>query len=313
MSTSLAGRGLRTATRGWSARTIAAPTLVASRSLIVPSRPVYADQSSSSSAAAAPGQQQQPSSDGTQPKQSLLKSLLHGSDKAKAEGVTTQSHSMQVARGKYIHEIQRQSVLPGHADAYRALIADFAPKLAAKGLPMRLTGSWEVVVGDLETFYHIWEYDGYAGYDKAEAALRQDADFEQFTKQLRPLLSNRSNWLTQEFSFWPSSPPRTTNGLYELRTYHLKPGHLLEWEQHWRRGLEARRKFVEPIGAWFTQIGGLHTVFHIWEYPSLEERKRTRDQAWQVETWNDTVSQTVKLIDKMHAQIMRPLPFSPLK
>ncbi len=32
-----------------------------------------------------------------------------------------------------------------------------------------------------------------------------------------------------------------------------------------------------------------------------------------VETWNDTVSQTVKLIDKMHAQIMRPLDFSPLK
>ncbi|KIS65992.1 uncharacterized protein UMAG_06082 [Mycosarcoma maydis] len=307
MTASIAGRGLRAATRGWSAKALAQPaavTPVQSRSLIIPSRPVLTDQSR----AEKPSEKED-----SQPKQSLLKSLLHGSDKAKAEGVTTQSHSMQVARGKYIHEIQRQSVSPAHASEYRTLIAEYFPKLAEKGLPMRLTGSWEVIVGDLETFYHIWEYDGYAGYDKAESALRSDRDFQELTKRLQPLLSNRSNWLTQEFSFWPSSPPRTTNGLYELRTYHLKPGHLLEWEQHWRRGLEARRKFVEPIGAWFTQIGGLHTVFHIWEYPSLEERKKTRDMAWQVETWNDTVSQTVKLIDKMHAQIMRPLAFSPLK
>lgn len=80
-----------------------------------------------------------------------------------------------------------------------------------------------------------------------------------------------------------------------------------------RRGLEARKRFVEPIAAYFSQIGQLHTVQHIWRYESLDQRKKTRDAAWQVETWNDTVTQTVKLIDKMHAQIMRPLPFSPFQ
>ena len=29
-----------------------------------------------------------------------------------------------------------------------------------------------------------------------------------------------------------------------MRTYQLQPGKLLEWEASWRRGLEARRKFV---------------------------------------------------------------------
>ena len=273
---------------GLASRSIATPIAplrpALARSLILPSRvalqadkPAPSDPPAAAAAAAAATEGQQPA------KQSLLKSLLHGSDKAKAEGVTAQSHSARVARGKYIHEIQRQSVIPEKADEYKALIADYFPKLANSDLPIRLAGSWEVTVGELETFYHIWEYDGYAGYDTAEQRLRSDPEFAKFTKALRPLLSNRSNWLTQEFSFWPSSPPRKTKGLYELRTYHLKPGHLLEWEQHWRRGLEARRKFVEPIGAWFTQIGGLHTVFHIWEYPSLDERKRTRDAAWQVD------------------------------
>lgn len=50
-----------------------------------------------------------------------------------------------------------------------------------------------------------------------------------------------------------------------------------------RRGLEARRPYQEPVGAWFSHVGRLHTVFHIWEYPSLEEREKTRAAAWQVE------------------------------
>lgn len=76
---------------------------------------------------------------------------------------------------------------------------------------------------------------------------------------------------------------------------------LLEWETNWRRGLEARRKYVQPVAAYFTQvspllvlmhyepsltsrqIGGLHTVHHLWHYPNLDERKKTRDAAWQVE------------------------------
>lgn len=37
-----------------------------------------------------------------------------------------------------------------------------------------------------------------------------------------------------------------------------------------RRGIEARRKFVAPVGAWFSQIGRLHQVHHMWQYPSVK-------------------------------------------
>jgi hypothetical protein len=47
-----------------------------------------------------------------------------------------------------------------------------------------------------------------------------------------------------EFAFWPSSPPRHNGGVYELRSYQLIPGRLLEWENAWKRGLEARKRFV---------------------------------------------------------------------
>jgi hypothetical protein len=34
-----------------------------------------------------------------------------------------------------------------------------------------------------------------------------------------------------------------------------------------RRGIDARRKFVAPVGAWFSQVGRLHEVHHMWQYP----------------------------------------------
>ena len=36
-----------------------------------------------------------------------------------------------------------------------------------------------------------------------------------------------------------------------------------------RKGIEARRRFVEPVGAWFSQIGRLHEVYHLWQYPCV--------------------------------------------
>ena len=57
---------------------------------------------------------------------------------------------------------------------------------------------------------------------------------------------------------------------------------------------------MEPVGAWFTHVGGLPTGFHIWASPSMEQRERTRAAAWQVEVrrwrawraWGLTVLQT---------------------
>lgn len=52
--------------------------------------------------------------------------------------------------------------------------------------------------------------------------LAQDADYIQFMKELRPLLISRENGMMLEFSFWQTSPPMVTNGIFELRKYTLK-------------------------------------------------------------------------------------------
>lgn len=35
------------------------------------------------------------------------------------------------------------------------------------------------------------------------------------------MIQYRTTQLVQEFSFWPSSPPKELGGIYEMRTYSL--------------------------------------------------------------------------------------------
>lgn len=100
-----------------------------------------------------------------------------------------------------------------------------------------------------------------------------------------------------------------------------------------RRGIDARRNHISPVGAWFSQVGRLHQVHHIWQFESLEERKAKREEAWKAVGWSDTVvkastvgsfvfgiltqashsPQTSEMVDHQDASIMTPLKFSPLK
>jgi hypothetical protein len=48
-----------------------------------------------------------------------------------------------------------------------------------------------------------------------------------------PFLVSRTSQLNQEFAFLPTAPPHSQGGIFELRTYDLQPGTLLEWESAW--------------------------------------------------------------------------------
>ncbi|KAL7285569.1 NIPSNAP-domain-containing protein [Trametes coccinea BRFM310] len=243
-----------------------------------------------------------------------VQSLLHGSPEAKQEGdVQIQQHSRLVARGKYVHGFEVHKVKPSAVNEYKkAAEAYYTAIKEDPELHVKLTGSWEAVVGEQDTFYHILEYENYSGYDKTTQKIRNSEHINTYQK-LIPYLTGRSQQLCQEFAFFPTIPPRTEGGIFELRTYQLHPGALLQWEHTWRRGIEARRKFVAPVGAWFSQVGRLHQVHHMWQYPDLHTRKETREKAWQVDGWSETVSKTAEYSMLMDAIILEPLPFSMLK
>ncbi|KZF19277.1 NIPSNAP family protein [Xylona heveae TC161] len=223
------------------------------------------------------------------------------------------SFSQALARGKYVHSIVFHDVKPDKVDEYVELVGGWYPRMAS--MPenrVNLVGSWRTEVGDCDTFVHIWEYQKYQGYHASLHSIASHPEFPAFDKKLKSLITSKKTSLMQEFSFWPTTPPRQLGGVFELRSYTLHPGNLLEWETHWRRGLKARREVMEGVGAWFCQIGDLNTVHHLWQFADLEERKVRREQSWGIEGWGETVHKTVPLIQSMKSRILIPMPWSPV-
>uniref|UniRef100_A0A060T3Y1 ARAD1C37334p n=1 Tax=Blastobotrys adeninivorans TaxID=409370 RepID=A0A060T3Y1_BLAAD len=246
----------------------------------------------------------------------LIKSFLYGSPKIKEEQqAMEQSFSKVLMRGKYVHEIQIHKVYPDKAADYLDLVTEIYPRLAKNdNNEVHLVGSWRTVVGDMDTYMHIWEYNGYPGFHHTQNMIHKDQKYLEFLADLRACVRSRESNLMQEFSFWGgTASPRKLGGVFELRTYDLMPGKLLEWEQYWKKGIECRRQVMEPVGAWFTQLGSLNRVRHLWQFADLEHRKLSREKCWELPGWAETTHETVKLVNSMEANILVPLPFSPLK
>ncbi|KAH6629979.1 hypothetical protein B0J18DRAFT_86539 [Chaetomium sp. MPI-SDFR-AT-0129] len=243
-----------------------------------------------------------------------LTNLIYGTKEGREMDAQIEASFSQVlARGKYVHSIEFHDVKPECVEEYIALVGKWYPQVAtAAENKVHLVGSWRTEVGDCDTFVHIWEYQRYQGFHASLNTISRNPQYPDFEKKLRSLVHGKRTSLMQEFSFWPTTPPRQLGGLFELRSYTLHPGNLLEWETHWRRGLKARREVMEGVGAWFVQIGDLNTVHHLWQFADLEERKIRREKSWSIEGWAETVHKTVPLIQEMKSRILVPMPWSPV-
>lgn len=49
-----------------------------------------------------------------------------------------------------------------------------------------------------------------------------------------------------------------------MYVYSLKPGTMIEWGNNWARGITYRRSQNEAFAAYFSQVGRLYNVHHIW-------------------------------------------------
>ncbi|KAF2724739.1 NIPSNAP-domain-containing protein [Polychaeton citri CBS 116435] len=240
--------------------------------------------------------------------------LLYGTEEGREmDREIERSFSQVLARGKYVHSIVFHEVKPDKVDEYVDLVGSWYPKVADNpDNKVHLVGSWRTEVGECDTFVHIWEYQRYAGYHGSLYNIQHHPEFAEFDRKLKTLINSKKTSLMQEFSFWPTTPPRQLGGVFELRSYTLHPGNLLEWETHWRKGLAARREVMEGVGAWFVQIGDLNTVHHLWQFADLEERRSRREQSWSIPGWGETVHKTVPLIQSMKSKILVPMPWSPI-
>ena len=95
--------------------------------------------------------------------------------------------------------------------------------------------------------------------------------FFSLSKDAQSLLKERAGYLRSRhsqfilpFSYWPEIKMRTGNSIYEVRSYTLKPGTMIEWGNNWARAINFRRENEEAFAGFFSQVGRLYQVHHFW-------------------------------------------------
>jgi hypothetical protein len=96
--------------------------------------------------------------------------------------------------------------------------------------------------------------------------------------------------------------------IYEFRTYTIQPRTTPEFLKTFGEALPKREKHSKLAAFWFTEIGPLNQVIHVWGYDSIAERTRIRAEAAAEGSWPPKVGHTI--VD-MKSEILVPAAFSP--
>ncbi len=96
--------------------------------------------------------------------------------------------------------------------------------------------------------------------------------------------------------------------IYEFRTYTLHPRTLPEFIKRWVPMIEKRQTYSKLAAFWYTEIGPLNQVIHVWPYEDALERSKIRAQVVKDKVWPPPTSE---FIAEMKSEIFEPLPYSP--
>ncbi len=99
----------------------------------------------------------------------------------------------------------------------------------------------------------------------------------------------------------------------EQRTYRLKAGTVRDYLRTYEaEGLPLQRKHLgRLVGYFFTDIGPLNEIVHLWAYDSLDDRAARRAALSADPTWVAYAPKIFAYIETQESKILVPAPFSP--
>ncbi|KAG5900072.1 hypothetical protein JTB14_016045 [Gonioctena quinquepunctata] len=228
---------------------------------------------------------------------------------------TKESHSRMLSDKEIIYSLQTHNYRPDSKISYLNNVKNTVDFIGAQD-PLKevvqLVGSWTVNVGDQDQALHLWKFTGgYETIDQYNALVGNSLEFQKLVEEQGKIVRSRHLQYLLAFSYWPQILLRKPKNIYEIRSYALKPGTMIEWGNNWAKAINYRQNNDEAFAGFFSQIGRLYNVHHIWSYANLNGRKETRESAWRSPGWDECVAYTVPLIREMHCRVMVPTEFSP--
>jgi hypothetical protein len=92
--------------------------------------------------------------------------------------------------------------------------------------------------------------------------------------------------------------------IYEVRTYNLKPRSLPEVLKRFGEAYEKRKRFSQLFAFWYTEIGPINQIVHVWPYKDMNERTQIREEAVKDGNWPP---KTREFITQMRTDFFMPM------
>ncbi|WP_421359984.1 NIPSNAP family protein [Agrobacterium rosae] len=102
---------------------------------------------------------------------------------------------------------------------------------------------------------------------------------------------------------------------YEIRTYRLKNGAIPAYlDVVEKEGIDIQKSHLgELVGYFFSEIGTINEIVHIWGFTSLDDREKRRAALMADPAWQAFLPKIRDLIEVAENKIMKPARFSPLE
>ncbi len=99
--------------------------------------------------------------------------------------------------------------------------------------------------------------------------------------------------------------------LVEERTYFTHPGKWREYLALYEaEGLEIQRRILgRMVGYYYTEIGELNQIVHLWAYEDMNEREAKRAALMADAGWLAYVAKMLPLLQRQESKILTPASF----
>ena len=210
-----------------------------------------------------------------------------------------------------IHELRIYTLRPGIQAKYLDIVANIGMRIRKNDYG-RLVGAWTADIGQLNEYYHLWEYDDLNERTRLRAGLQKAPGWQdEYLAASRGMVVAQRNMLLNPDEEIGVRPVDGAGHIYEFRTYKALPGQIGGWLSTFKRSLSRRETHSKLVGLWMAETGGLNAGSHLWLYDSLAHRTEVREAMANDAELRELRGNGVESLTSQESTILLPAPFSP--
>ena len=157
-----------------------------------------------------------------------------------------------------------------------------AAAIEAREKLSQLAGFWHTEVGPLNQVIHIWPYADLNERDRIRSAAVATGEWPPDNSEF--IVDARSEIFMPAPFFEPLTEP-DIGPVYDMRVYTYKFLDVPKALEVWAETIEPRMKLSPLAGCWYSDLGGLNQIVHMWAYRGFDERMRVREEARSKGLW----------------------------